>query len=208
MYSKYILAITAALGLSACVETTGQQVTKKPTYKTFEKLDLYGSSYVIRYHTENRKLSKNSEKAFRGKFRDKSYYGAFTYSASDVYGWGSGHNTLKTAIEYALKGCQTIVRPGEAGCKLYATMVPKGYTKKSATTLSKASTETYHNFQNNTGFRAIAINDSGITRLRKRNTLARAKDDALFDCNASANSHTRSIQKVRKCRILGVGEFE
>lgn len=208
MNQKYILGAIAAISLSGCVTTTEQQVTQKITYKTFEKLDLYGSSHVIRYHTENRKLGVKAENYFKGSFRDKSYYGAFAYSPSSPFSGESGHNTLRTAVDYALKGCQNLVRPGEAKCVIFATMVPKRYTDKNATTLSKGSTENYRKFQKGTGFRAIAVNDSGTTRSRTRDTLEIAKQIALFDCNAGAKSYAKSYQKIHKCRILSIGEYE
>jgi hypothetical protein len=208
MNQKYILGAIAAISLSGCVTTTEQQVTQKITYKTFENLDLYGSSHVIHYHTENRKLAVKAEEAFKGRFRDRSYYGAFAYSPSGLYSWESGHNTLRTAVNYALKSCQNFVRPGEAKCVIFATMVPKRYTDKNATTLSKGSTETYRKFQKGIGFRAIAVNDSGTTRSRTRDTLELAKQVALFDCNAKAKSYAKSYLKIHKCRILGIGEYE
>ena len=166
-----------------------------------DELKLYGDKHIVRLHSHE-KLNKNASRAFRGDFRKKSYYAAFAFSPSGPFSWENGHNTLRTAIEYAMSLCQERVRPGEMKCILYSTIVPKGYSEGKGLTLSRNGTRFYKSFLKKSGPGAIAINDAGTVRERFGDSLKQAKATALFDCNAAAKQYATSSLKVYKCRII------
>lgn len=168
-----------------------------------ETLRLFSTDHSLRLHSKE-KLRPKAQKEFKGDFRDKSYYAAFAYSSSGAYGYNSGHNTLETAYQFALNTCNNNIKNGEPKCKIYASIVPKGYSKGNGQTLGESTTRGYKRFIGDSGPRAFALSSSGTWWVIGSKSINRSKSEALFHCNSRVKARTTSIQKVHKCKIIAV----
>lgn len=164
-------------------------------------LELYGTRQNIRLHSDV-PLSAAARKEFK-PFRKYDYYAAFTFSESGSFSRAGGHNTLESAIEFALELCQAHVPPGGKDCHLHATIVPKGYKEGKNQTLNRKATKWLKKFfANPAGPSAVAANDAGIVRPAFQPSLKQARSEALRICNSAARTHATTVNKVQKCRII------
>jgi len=203
MKFSHLIIIFAAISISGCTVDSLQE-------KTIPKsaLDLYGSEHKVTLYSKTNPQGKAAS-AFnnfkKGGREGKGYYGAFAYSVGSgrAYGAHTGYNTLKIARESALAGCSSYRKKGGAPCEIIATLTPRGYVNKQKMTFSKNATNALRKQENQTKYRAFAINDAGyFYRGSEYETQKYANLDVLEGCNLHAKSKTPRHQKLYPCYLV------
>lgn len=204
MKSNYILPAIIAISLSGCVTNTVQEVTHTKNVQV-GPLDLYGLSENVTVYSKV-DMHENALGSFkRFKHSAKGYYGAFAYSSnsSGAYAQTTGHNTLKTAREYALNFCSQNLKSGDSDCQIIAILTPKGYSDKGRSTLSKNATTELKELKTTTRYNAFATNDAGYYYpVSGYKTQDLASSEAIRKCNVHAKSKTPKIQKYYPCYLI------
>jgi len=184
--------------LSACVGTEPAAITKRDA-----SLDLYSPSGKVTVY-EDVKFFKTAQKSYDSfKQSKEGYYGAFAYSYLGAFGRTTGHNSLETAREYAIKLCKEKRNIGGPKCTVIATLSPTGFSDKGNTTLSMLGTKTLAELKHLDGHKAFATNDAGYYYSSwEFKTLKAATTDAISKCNENAKKNTPKFQKLYPCKII------
>ena len=204
MKSKIILTAFTAIILSGCVTTVEQEGTLTK-HVEIEASDLYGPNDHVTVYSKVDMNEKAQSSFKRFKQSAKGYYGAFAYSpsTSGAYAQTTGHNTLKTAREYALTFCSQHLTRGASDCEIIAILTPKGYIDKRKMTLSKNATKTLNELKSSAKYSALAANDTGyFYPVWGYESQELASSEAIRKCNEHAKSKTPKIQKYHPCRLI------
>ncbi len=206
MKSKILLTAITAIILSGCVTNTVQEVSHTKGVQ-MGTLELYGISDDVTVYSKVNMHKKAQGSFNRFKHSAKGYYGAFAYSSSSTgaYAQSTGHNTLKSAREYALNYCSQHLKSGDANCKITAILTPKGYKNNGRGTLSKTATTELKKLKTYAKYNAFATNDVGhYYPVSGHKTQEVASSEAIRNCNVHAKADTPKIQKYYPCYLVNI----
>jgi len=204
MKSLFFITTIAAINISGCTMESLQEPNPTKTVPV-GALDIYNLEHKVTLYSKV-EFGRGAAIAFND-FRksDKGYFGAFAYSSGSrdySYGEATGHNTLKTAREYALDNCAVHLKGGPA-CKVIAVLTPMGFVDRHKMTLSKNITKDLHNLRNARKYIAIATNDAGYADwVAGYDTQESANSEALRLCDLRVKTQTPRHQKAYPCYLI------
>lgn len=204
MRPLFVITLLAAMAVSGCMTTTAQEPSLANT-TSISALDLYSSEQTVTLHSKI-ELTQYGTKSFNEWTKiDAGYYGAFAYSLGSGrghYGATTGHNTLKSAREYALDNCMAYLEAGPA-CKVIAVLTPKGFVDRNKMTLSKNITKEFRRLRTAKRYHAIATNDAGYADwATDQDTQAHANTEAMRICNLRVKRQTPRFHKIKPCHLI------
>ena len=166
---------------------------------------IYDRAFSVFKHTDQA-MPARAKRLMKGRFRKGTYFGAIACTSTDTCAFELQHNTLETAIEYAMANCEHGKKPEEGACILYATQTPKGYEGGPA--YAWVTTEALLEFQEYDGPAALATNDIGVWVKLRGTSLQDARNKVLRKCAELSEQTAGGFRKVYKCRILAEKDSE
>lgn len=201
MKTLFAIAAIATISIAGCTTVPVQDAKSAHS----DRLDLYGTGQQVT-RLSKVDLQPLAAKGFaKFKASKAGYYGAFAYSYGEAglaYGAATGHNTLKTAREYALDNCTATLEGGPA-CKIIAILTPKGFVNKNKMTLSQNVTNDLNRLRSTAKYNAIASNNAGYTEWVNGHATQKAADkEALRLCTLLVETRTPRYQKTYPCYLI------